>query len=202
MPRKPLSFTNCHAAGDKSWCTCVASQSSVKRHNSEHSLSRKDCSAGVSFGAGYASNFSHWGLPENSSPSHHTVPASSASCSVCDILGRIFLYTANTGPVIIRRRRPGTPNTAITIIAIKINSSQNMIFSSRSSSPTENPSAIFQAKTGAELTSCQASGKSVSRSPTHQRQHRKSLRYRFDPSRARRETARDRHAAVCFVAPL
>ena len=45
-------------------------------------------SAAESCGGLAASSFSHFGAPVNSSPSHHTVPASSASFSVCDIAGR------------------------------------------------------------------------------------------------------------------
>ena len=47
----------------------------------------KACSSAVSCGALLANNFSNFGLPVNSSPSHHTVPASSASFSVCDMEG-------------------------------------------------------------------------------------------------------------------
>ena len=49
----------------------------------------KACSSAVSCGTLLANNFSNRGLPLNSSPSHHTVPASSASFSVCDMEGNM-----------------------------------------------------------------------------------------------------------------
>ena len=40
-------------------------------------------------------SLSHSGMPENSSPSHQTLPASSASRSVSDMDGSIFRYIAS-----------------------------------------------------------------------------------------------------------
>ena len=51
--------------------------------------SRNACSSAVSVTLRMPSNLSQRGLPENSSASQPTVPASSASCSVRDTRGRI-----------------------------------------------------------------------------------------------------------------
>ena len=45
----------------------------------------------VSSGLGWASSCFQSGMPENSSPSKPTVPASSAVCSVSDSVGSIFV---------------------------------------------------------------------------------------------------------------
>ncbi|CSI58923.1 Uncharacterised protein [Vibrio cholerae] len=45
------------------------------------------------------------GLPENSSPSHHTLPASIASFSVCDRGGSTFLNILKAGSLIHFLRR-------------------------------------------------------------------------------------------------
>ncbi len=45
------------------------------------------CSSALSCGGLADRSFRQLGAPVNSSPSHHTVPASSASFSVCDIEG-------------------------------------------------------------------------------------------------------------------
>jgi hypothetical protein len=60
----------------------------------------KACSSAVSSGALLANNFSNFGLPVKSSPSYHTVPASSASFSVCDIDGNKRMYVFMNGRVI------------------------------------------------------------------------------------------------------
>ena len=54
------------------------------------------------------------GAPVNSSPSHHTVPASSASFSVCDIAGRSLRYARMNGRVMsgLRRLRPFSSHSA------------------------------------------------------------------------------------------
>ncbi len=51
------------------------------------------------------------GRPENRSPSHHTVPDSSASRSVSLRVGRAAANSGISGRVTTRRRRPGTPNS-------------------------------------------------------------------------------------------
>jgi hypothetical protein len=58
--------------------------------------STKACSSAESFGAGIASILFQSGLPENRSASHHTVPASIASFSVCDMSGRMRRNIAST----------------------------------------------------------------------------------------------------------
>ena len=63
------------------------SQSSTLRQSSSHGPSMNACSSAERVGAFAASSFDQSGRPVNSSPSHHTVPASSASRSVSDIVG-------------------------------------------------------------------------------------------------------------------
>src|SRR5690606_18760620 len=74
--------------------------------------SRKACSSSVSRGAGRRSSFDQSGAPEKSSPSHHTLPASSASCSVRDIDGSMRRYTASSLRLICSRRKLSTFNAA------------------------------------------------------------------------------------------
>ena len=57
------------------------------------------CSSAVSCGAFADSSFGQSGLPVKSSPSHQTVPASSASRSVSDIVGSMRRYTIRNGLV-------------------------------------------------------------------------------------------------------
>src|SRR6266571_500527 len=75
------------------------------------SLSRNESSSALSFGEGKARNLRQSGLPENSSPSHHTVPASIASRSVCDIGGRMARYHASSGLATSARRKGATPSS-------------------------------------------------------------------------------------------
>src|SRR6266700_1579920 len=74
------------------------------------SLSRNESSSALSFGEGKARNLRQSGLPENSSPSHHTVPASIASRSVCDIGGRMARYHASSGLATSARRKGARPS--------------------------------------------------------------------------------------------
>src|SRR6266851_3335233 len=74
------------------------------------SLSRNESSSALSFGEGKARNLRQSGLPENSSPSHHTVPASIASRSVCDIGGRMARYHASSGLATSTRRKGARPS--------------------------------------------------------------------------------------------
>ena len=108
MPKKPLSLMYCHTSGGRSRRTCVMSQSSSRRHSSSTGPSRNACSAGDSCALDTANSFSQRGAPLNSSASHHTVPASSASRSVSDMAGRMRRNSANTGRVSSWRRSRGT----------------------------------------------------------------------------------------------
>ncbi|MNP38937.1 hypothetical protein D3C76_1324870 [compost metagenome] len=54
------------------------------------------------------------GRPLNSSPSHHTVPASMASRSVSDIGGRVLRNQANSGALNSVRRRSGSSSERVT----------------------------------------------------------------------------------------
>ena len=64
---------------------------SFMRQTSSQGPSMKACSSAVSTGLGCDSSAAHFGAPENSSPSKPTVPASSATRSVSDSGGRIFV---------------------------------------------------------------------------------------------------------------
>ncbi|OLB73733.1 MAG: hypothetical protein AUI16_16460 [Alphaproteobacteria bacterium 13_2_20CM_2_64_7] len=52
--------------------------------------SRKACSSSVSFAGAYDRSFAQSGLPLKISPSHHTSPASIASRSVSESVGRAW----------------------------------------------------------------------------------------------------------------
>ena len=90
MAKKPRVLRNSHTAAGRSARSWVMLQSSSMRHSSSHGPSRNAASAAESFGAFAESSFDQRGAPVKSSPSHHTVPASSASFSVCDMVGRSF----------------------------------------------------------------------------------------------------------------
>ena len=87
IEKKPLRFRKSQTSGGMSPRRCVMSKSSIIPHSSSQGPSRKACSSAVSCGAFAPSSFDQSGLPVKSSPSHHTVPASSASRSVSDIEG-------------------------------------------------------------------------------------------------------------------
>src|SRR3989441_9473420 len=57
--------------------------------------------------------FSQSGRPEKRSPSHHTVPASIASCSVWDMAGSWPRYQARRGRETSKRRKGGAPSTTL-----------------------------------------------------------------------------------------
>ena len=97
MPRKPRSLMNCHTCGGRSLVDVRGLPVGDHRAQLSTSSSRKRCSSAVSAGAGIASSFCQSGRPEKSSPSHHTVPASIASRSVCDIGGITLRKTPNSG---------------------------------------------------------------------------------------------------------
>src|SRR3546814_2979845 len=71
-------------------------QSSQSLHMSSHSLSRNDCSSGVSLVYLKLNSLSQSGRPRNISASHQTSPDSSTSRSVDDISGKTFLNTEKT----------------------------------------------------------------------------------------------------------
>ena len=84
-----FSLMNCQTFGGMSASSCVICQSSSSRQSSSVGPSRNACSSGVSFGGGKFLSRRQSGMPVNSSPSHQTLPASSASCSVFDMLGNM-----------------------------------------------------------------------------------------------------------------
>ena len=89
MAKNLFALMNSHTFGGMSASSCVICQSSSSRHSSSVGPSRKACSSGESFGGGRFLSRRQSGMPVNSSPSHHTLPASSASCSVFDMLGNM-----------------------------------------------------------------------------------------------------------------
>ena len=115
MPRKPRSFMYCQTSGGRSFSSWVISQSSHMRHRSSTGPSRKACSSGVNLGFGVLSNLFQSGRPLNNSPSHQTVPASSASCSVCETWGKALRNQLSSGSLISARRSCGTISSAATI---------------------------------------------------------------------------------------
>ena len=116
MPRKPWSLMNCQTFGGRSFSSCVICQSSSIAHTSSTGPSTNAFSSAESVGLGNASIFFQSGLPLKRSPSHHTVPASSASCSVCDICGRILRNNPSSGaPSTLRRSTVGTDSSATTM---------------------------------------------------------------------------------------
>src|SRR5574340_1182676 len=113
MPKKPLIFMNCQTSGGRSARLCVMSQSSSIAHNCSTSLSRKACSAVLSPHLGKASSLFQSGCPLNRSPSHHTVPASIASCSVAEICGRVLRKILRMVPLMMLRRKEEIPNSTM-----------------------------------------------------------------------------------------
>jgi hypothetical protein len=87
MAKKPLDLMKDHTSGGRSARRCVMSQSSSMAHKSSQGPSRNACSSAVSTGTLADMSLGQSGPPVNSSPSHHTVPASKASRSVADIGG-------------------------------------------------------------------------------------------------------------------
>ena len=119
-PKKRSSLSFCQTLSGSSR-RCHTSQSSVMRHTSSTGPSMNACSAGVRSGYGCARMRLVSGLPENSSPSTQTVPASMASCSVCEMTGRNCIAsiafmtppesTRRTGGM--RKTRLSTAKTAV-----------------------------------------------------------------------------------------
>ncbi len=97
----------CQTGCGRSRWTWVVSQSVTMLHRVSTSLSRKLRSSAVSAGRGAARSLRQSGLPENSSPSHQTVPASIASRSVCDIGGRTLANAEKMPSVMSLRRSAG-----------------------------------------------------------------------------------------------
>ncbi len=104
---------NCQTSGGKSARWWVMSQSFSIAHSCSTSLSRKACSSSLKAGLGKASSLSQSGCPLNRSPSHHTVPASIASCSVAEMGGSILRNSLSTAPLITVRRNTGIPKNTM-----------------------------------------------------------------------------------------
>ena len=94
-------------------------QSSSIRQSSSTGPSRNACSSSVSAGAGSARSFCQFGRPLKSSPSHHTVPASSASRSVWDMGGSNFRNRPSSG--LLRSIRRSGITFKIAAASMKIN---------------------------------------------------------------------------------
>jgi hypothetical protein len=91
IPRKPFSRMNFHTSGDRSMRWWVVSHSSSIPQSSSTGPSTNACSSALSLAWGYASSLSQSGRPLKRSASHQMLPASRASCSVCEICGSTFL---------------------------------------------------------------------------------------------------------------
>ena len=142
IPRNPCSLINCHSASGRSFSSWVISQSSHNRHNSSTGPSRNSCSSWFNRGCGVASSFSHAGFPLNSSPSHQTVPASSASCSVCETFGNTRRNQSSNRSEIRLRRNAGmsvitaAPTSAIQARVVTIAPAPDHKSSARTYTPT------------------------------------------------------------------
>ena len=90
MPKNLCLPRKLQISGGRSARTWVMSQSLVIAQTSSTGPSRKACSSAVSSGLGWSISDFQFGMPENSSPSKPTVPASSAVCSVSESVGSIF----------------------------------------------------------------------------------------------------------------
>ena len=104
MAKKRCFLINAQTSGGRSPRSCAMSHSSSMRQSSSQGPSMKACSSSDSFGAGLDISRCQFGMPENNSPSHQTLPASSASRSVSDIDGNMLRYTSSAGRVIFSRR--------------------------------------------------------------------------------------------------
>ena len=91
MPRKPRDLTKSQILSGISRCAWRTCQSSIMPHSSSVGPSRKACSSGVRTMGAMERSLSQSGVPENSSASKPTVPASSACClGVGDLRQRAF----------------------------------------------------------------------------------------------------------------
>ncbi len=110
MPKKRFFLMKSQISGGRSASSWVICQSSIIPQSSSTGPSRKACSSTLSSGRGCRSSSCQSGLPENSSPSKPTVPASSAVCSVSDSLGVTRANIFSTGAVMRWRRKPSISN--------------------------------------------------------------------------------------------
>ena len=114
MPKKPWRFMRSHASGERS-PLCTTSHSLIMAQSSSTGPSRNARSRSDSGWGVKRRSFSQSGLPEKRSPSHQTVPASSATRSVSPIRGSSGLTRRMTQEVTTRRRSGRTPNNRATM---------------------------------------------------------------------------------------
>src|SRR5699024_1734704 len=95
MLKKPFSRMKRQASSGRSLSSLLICHSSSIAHNCSTSPSTKPCSSDESAGLSTSNSFFQRGRPENSSASHQTVPASSASRSVSEIDGIADLNQPN-----------------------------------------------------------------------------------------------------------
>ena len=88
-----------HTGAGKSFNSSVTCQSSTMAHNCSTGPSMNACSASERAGFSTEKSLFQSGFPENNSASHHTVPASMASLSVCETGGMDFFTRSNSGAV-------------------------------------------------------------------------------------------------------
>ena len=108
MPKNLFFLTNSQTSGGRSASSCVICQSSIMRTASSTGPSRKACSSTRQFRLRCLSSSCQSGLPENSSPSKPTVPASSARVRFREVCGVIFWYSLSNGALSFWRRKSGS----------------------------------------------------------------------------------------------
>ena len=104
MAQKRSALMNRQASGDRSASSWVMRHSSHRSSSCWTGPSRNACSFADSSASGRRSSRRQSGAPENISPSHQTVPASSAVRSVADSVGSTRANRSSAGRVIQRRR--------------------------------------------------------------------------------------------------
>src|SRR6185437_9376975 len=111
IPKKRWRLRNSQTSGGRSCSRPLRSSSSIA-HSSSTGPSRKARSRAVIFRSWNCSSFPQSGSPEKRSPSHQTVPASSAIRSVAPIFGSARPSARITSGVTRRRRIGGRAATA------------------------------------------------------------------------------------------
>src|SRR5260221_7483391 len=110
MPKNRFSLMKRQASEERS-CAFSTSHSSIMVHSVWTGPSRNARSFSDNGRGSNSRSLRHAGSPEKSSPSHQTVPASSAVRSVSLMRGSTRDTTRMSRALIVRVRRAGTPNT-------------------------------------------------------------------------------------------
>src|SRR5882757_935689 len=105
IPKNLPRLMKAQASGGRSRHSQLIFQSSSIAQSSSTGPLRKAVSSGVRVAGALASNFDQSGLPVKRSASHQTSPASSASRSVSDMVGRTPRAQEKIGLVMKSRRK-------------------------------------------------------------------------------------------------